>query len=102
MHFIVQQFLALSDLRFDAWRVEMARSQRVLQITSIQPTPPCPGCHQPAARRHSRYQRTLADLPWSGYGLRLQLSVRKLFCDNAACPTGSNRGHAGRCAWPNG
>jgi transposase len=86
MNFIVQQLLALSALRFDAWQVETTPSRLVLQITSIQPASPCPGCHQPAARLHSRYQRTLADLPWSGYGLRLQLSVRKLFCDNAVCP----------------
>jgi transposase len=85
MHFLIQQLLALPDLRFDAWRVETTQTQLVLQLTSLQPTPSCPGCHQPAARLHSRYQRTLTDLPWSGYGLQIQLSVRKLFCDNVAC-----------------
>jgi transposase len=78
--------LALPDLRFDAWRVVTTQTQLVLQLTSLQPTPSCPVCHQPAARLHSRYQRTLTDLPWSGYGLQIQLSVRKLFCDNAGCP----------------
>jgi hypothetical protein len=27
---------------------------------------PCPLCQQPSRRPHSRYQRTLADLPWQG------------------------------------
>jgi hypothetical protein len=39
-----------------------------------------------AARRlHSRYERTLADLPWAGWTVRLELGVRKLFCDNPDC-----------------
>ena len=29
------------------------------------PTAPCPTCAQPAARVHSGYRRTLADLPWA-------------------------------------
>jgi transposase len=39
----------------------------------------------PAARIHSRYTRTLADLPWAAYRVRLQLRVRKWFCANPAC-----------------
>jgi transposase len=35
---------------------------------------------------HSRYTRTLADLPWSGYAITWQLRVRKLFCSNTKCP----------------
>jgi transposase len=37
-------------------------------------------------RIHSRYERTLADLPWAHYRVRLQLRVRKWFCQHAACP----------------
>jgi hypothetical protein len=36
-------------------------------------------------RIHSRYQRTLADLPWNWVAVRLQLHVRKFYCDNAGC-----------------
>jgi transposase len=86
MNFIAQQLLALPYLRFDSWHLEETPSQIMLQVASIQPTPSCPACHQPAARLHSRYRRILTDLPWSGYSLQLQLSVRKLFCDNATCP----------------
>ena len=35
---------------------------------------------------HSRAARTLADLPWAGVTVRLQVRVRKFFCENPACP----------------
>ena len=38
-----------------------------------------------ATRVHSRYQRTLADLPWAHLSVRIQLQVRKLFCDTVDC-----------------
>src|SRR4029453_3652414 len=47
---------------------------------------PCPLCATPARRIHSDYERTLADLPWATYRVRLQLCVRKWFCRNRACP----------------
>ena len=46
----------------------------------------CPVCGEPAHRVHSRYVRTLADLPWAKLPVRLRVHARKLFCDNAACP----------------
>jgi transposase len=52
----------------------------------MQAAPRCPGCHAPARHVHSRYTRTLADLPWSGYRVTWQLRVRKFFCHNALCP----------------
>lgn len=35
---------------------------------------------------HSRYTRQVADLPWSGVAVRLQLHVRRFFCDQPTCP----------------
>src|SRR5438552_8102726 len=46
----------------------------------------CPLCTTPAQRLHSHYERTLADLPWAAYHVRLQLRVRKWFCRNRQCP----------------
>jgi transposase len=48
-------------------------------------TRPCPLCGQRSARVHSRYRRTLADLPWLGLAMRLEVQVRKFFCDNPNC-----------------
>src|SRR3954447_26136725 len=45
----------------------------------------CPRCGQQSNRVHSRYARTLADLPWAGVAVHLRVHVRKFFCDNATC-----------------
>jgi transposase len=45
----------------------------------------CPCCQQVATRIHSRYQRRLLDLPWHGVRMRLDLHVRRFFCETAAC-----------------
>ena len=47
---------------------------------------PCPECRQPTHRIHSRYTRTLADLPWSGVAVRIFLHTRKFFCASLTCP----------------
>jgi transposase len=46
---------------------------------------PCPLCQHSADRVHSHYVRTLQDLPCVGKTLRLQVQVRRFFCDNAIC-----------------
>ncbi|WP_435823896.1 transposase family protein [Kitasatospora aureofaciens] len=46
---------------------------------------PCPDCGVPSERVHSRYGRYLADAPCGGRGVVIELSVRRLFCDNAGC-----------------
>ena len=45
----------------------------------------CPLCERRAGRVHSRYERTLADLPWGEHAIVLRLRVRRLFCDNPRC-----------------
>jgi transposase len=46
----------------------------------------CPLCGMCAARIHSRYPRTLIDLPWATMAVHLQMHVRRFFCDNDTCP----------------
>lgn len=48
-------------------------------------TVPCPDCEHLADAVHSWYQRTLADLPWQGVGVRILLNTRRWFCRNPAC-----------------
>ncbi len=45
----------------------------------------CPGCSHLSSRIHSRYQRTLADLPWSGRTVRLVVQVQRFFCTHPTC-----------------
>lgn len=46
----------------------------------------CPQCGQSSERVHSRYWRTLADLPWQGRQVEIRWLSRKFFCESAACP----------------
>ncbi len=45
----------------------------------------CPACGTVATRVHSRYQRTLADLPWQGLPAQRCLTTRCFFCERATC-----------------
>jgi transposase len=72
-------------LHLDACTLDKAATRITLRVRSIQATAPCPRCTTPARRIHSHYQRTLADLPWAQYRVRLQLRVHKWFCANRHC-----------------
>ncbi len=48
----------------------------------------CPLCGTVSARVHSRYVRTLADLPWQGIAVSVQLTVRRFFCGTVDCTRG--------------
>ncbi|WP_394366256.1 transposase family protein, partial [Sphingobacterium paramultivorum] len=41
-------------------------------------------CKKKSIRIHSRYFRTLLDLPISGHITKVKLRARKYFCDNIA------------------
>jgi transposase len=75
-----------TTLRLAACAVDDTTAQITLRVSSRQTSVPCPLCALPAQRIHSHYERTLADLPWAQYRVRLQLRVRKWFCRNRHCP----------------
>jgi transposase len=56
-----------------------------LQLTVRAPTATCPRCAVSSSSVHSRYQRSLTDLPWGMRAVRIQLTVRKFRCRNRAC-----------------
>ena len=45
----------------------------------------CPVCGKRSGRVHSRYTRTLSDLPWQGIPVTVRLHVRRFFCDERTC-----------------
>jgi transposase len=46
----------------------------------------CPECGAPSSRVHSRYTRTVADLPWRGIAVTtLEVRTRRFFCDREGC-----------------
>ncbi len=56
-----------------------------LAARTASPTARCPACATRSRRVHSRYTRTLADLPWQGVPVTVRLSVRRFFCDKRIC-----------------
>jgi hypothetical protein len=46
---------------------------------------PCPSCGGFSNRVHSRYTRSLADLPWHGVPVRIRLRTRRFVCRTAGC-----------------
>jgi len=72
-----------TPLQVETLTLEDQRLTLDVKVTTL--TAPCPTCAQPAARRHSGYRRTLADLPWATVPVRLQLYVRRFFCDTPSC-----------------
>ncbi|MDX2758411.1 transposase family protein [Streptomyces europaeiscabiei] len=46
----------------------------------------CTGCGTLSEWVHSRYVRRLADAALGGRPVRIDLSVRRLYCENSACP----------------
>lgn len=77
----------------DSWDIQTETI--ILYVRVLQPEVACPDCKQLSTRVHSRYTRTLADLPWASYAVCWRLSVRRFFCDNAECPhvPSQNRSH---------
>src|SRR3989475_1868246 len=67
-------------------RSMLPRPKITLRVRATPHSAPCPLCATPARCIHSDYERTLADLPWAQYRVRLQLRVRKWFCRNRSCP----------------
>src|SRR5215472_4837700 len=45
----------------------------------------CPLCQCRSESIHSHYVRRVADLPWAGWAVRLELHVRRFFCPNKEC-----------------
>ena len=57
----------------------------VFAVRTRRPTVCCPLCGGLSDRIHSHYRRTLLDLPWQGNPVRIEITVRRFFCDNRAC-----------------
>ena len=70
---------AVEPLHVDAERVE-------LRVVPTEVRAPCPLCGCVSARVHSRYERSVADLPWSRARVVLRVQARRFRCLVAECP----------------
>ncbi len=55
-------------------------------VRAIQKAAHCPQCGTSSNSLKTRYVRKLADLPWHGVAVRLELKARKFHCRNDLCP----------------
>lgn len=71
-------------LRCDA--VERSADAVTITVSGVAAVACCPTCGRASERIHSRYERTLADLPWHGVRVTIRWRSRKFFCVAAECP----------------
>jgi transposase len=74
-----------THVRLKTWSLDQDQSVLTLTLHARQRSVACPLCGSQAKRVHSRYERTLADLPWGVCAVSIRLKSRRLFCDNAQC-----------------
>lgn len=76
--------LAAPDtIRLDCIRPSLSAITLVVKTTAAQAL--CPRCQRRSSRLHSRYVRRVADLPWHGVTVRLELHTRRFRCLNSLC-----------------
>ncbi len=66
-------------------RLEADEQFLLVVVATTSPEALCPLCQCRSESIHSRYMRVVADLPWAGWAVRLELRVRRFFCQNQAC-----------------
>jgi len=74
-----------SSVRLETWSLEPASPSITLTLAPRHRATRCRLCGEWAGRVHSRYERTLADLPWGERAITVRLGVRRMFCDNRRC-----------------
>jgi transposase len=77
-HELLPQGLYLESLSIETGRVS-------IRVASGASKSRCPVCGLLSSRVHSRYSRTLSDLPWHGLSVELEVRARRFFCDEASC-----------------
>ena len=66
-------------------RIEPQGALLTIAVVSVRPSSCCPLCAQASSQIHSRYRRTLRDVPCGSRQVVFHLLVRKFFCRNLDC-----------------
>ena len=66
-------------------KIVAEKSSLTIFMKSVQNQAHCPLCQRVSVKRHSRYVRRLADLPWQGVAVKAALSIGRFFCTNDLC-----------------
>ena len=84
----MQKALKPSALIPPGFTVESAASSSAITTIAVRSTSPsscCPACGAASRRVHSRYTRTISDLPLAGCSVTLMAKVRRFWCDAVRC-----------------
>jgi transposase len=85
MEFFESLLPAQSLLSLLNCEIDLTAKQLTLWVSSTKTSAQCPLCKSTNYRVHSRYERTLTDLPCVHFSLAIILEVCKFFCQNANC-----------------
>ena len=85
METLIAFFPKESDFHLEAVERDDNHGALTLVVTSTATVASCPECGQPSKRYHSRYWRTLADLPWAEYSVKVRVGLRKWHCRTPVC-----------------
>ncbi len=78
-------FFKRASLRVEGWESMSVDGTLTLYVSSSSNEANCPYCSHQSDKVHSRYTRTLCDLPAFGKTVQLCFHARKFFCLNAGC-----------------
>jgi transposase len=77
-HQLLPKGLELESLSVETGHVSICARSRARRCI-------CPVCGGASSRVHSRYVRTVSDLPWHGICVTLEIRARRFFCDEGSC-----------------
>lgn len=80
------QNLLPADLRLKRWRYEQENGRISILVAPTSESACRPTCQRRSTRIHSRYSRTLRDLPWQGAVVQLRIELRRFHCRSRDCP----------------
>jgi transposase len=66
-------------------QIHLAPASLTLTVRTTAASAGCPPCHHNSTRVHSRYRRTLSDVPCTGLTLHLDLHIRRFVCRQPDC-----------------
>ena len=78
--------ISLAPCELAIERVETEADKLLILARSITKTAACPTCGSQSDHIHSRYQRSLTDLPSQGRAVEIRLSSRRFRCTMTECP----------------
>jgi transposase len=70
---------------FELSHLSVSSDQVAVHVRANRPRARCPCCGQFSSRVHSKYSRTVSDLPWRGVTVVLKVRARKFFCGDPGC-----------------